>query len=216
MKKPLIIAHRGDRKQYPDNSMEAFVSAFQQGADGIELDVQIDTDGQLIIVHDYIYDSSQSYLLLSDVLKQFVGMGRIEMELKFFEKEGIGKLAEIIDRFASADIEITSSITPLLAYVKEALPQVKTGLIFQKKLLDEWMTEKIIMKFILGYLRLTRADILHLDLSVYTPAIMLALKHNNQHSHTHLTSASLTDYQKVVALGIDQCTVDDLSVLEYR
>lgn len=49
---PLIIAHRGDSKNAPENTISAFQSALQRGADGIELDVRLTKDGQLVVYHD--------------------------------------------------------------------------------------------------------------------------------------------------------------------
>jgi len=50
---PLIIAHRGASADLPDNTLAAFALAADQGADGIELDVQFSADGQLVIFHDF-------------------------------------------------------------------------------------------------------------------------------------------------------------------
>jgi len=50
---PLVIAHRGASAELPDNTMAAFALAAEQGADGIELDVQFSADGQLVIYHDF-------------------------------------------------------------------------------------------------------------------------------------------------------------------
>ena len=52
MTKPFIWAHRGASSICPENTMEAFRKAIELGADGIELDVQISDDGQLIVIHD--------------------------------------------------------------------------------------------------------------------------------------------------------------------
>ena len=48
-----IIAHRGYSSLYPENTMHAFKEAVVTGADGIELDVQLSSDGELVIYHDY-------------------------------------------------------------------------------------------------------------------------------------------------------------------
>ena len=48
-----IIAHRGASADAPDNSMEAFGLAIEQGADLIETDVQITQDGVLVLEHDF-------------------------------------------------------------------------------------------------------------------------------------------------------------------
>jgi glycerophosphoryl diester phosphodiesterase len=46
------IAHRGFSKMYPENTMLAFRKAVEAGCDGIELDVQLTKDNQLVIIHD--------------------------------------------------------------------------------------------------------------------------------------------------------------------
>lgn len=50
--RPLLIGHRGASLARPENSLAAFALALQQGADGLELDVQLSADGQIAIVHD--------------------------------------------------------------------------------------------------------------------------------------------------------------------
>ena len=47
-----VTAHRGASMQFPENTMAAFVGAFEQGADWIELDVQESRDGQIYVMHD--------------------------------------------------------------------------------------------------------------------------------------------------------------------
>lgn len=49
---PLIIAHRGASSDAPENTITAFALAVEQGADGIELDVQLSADGVPVVIHD--------------------------------------------------------------------------------------------------------------------------------------------------------------------
>ena len=49
---PLIIAHRGDVTNAPENTIRAFQKALELGADGIELDVRLTKDDQLVVFHD--------------------------------------------------------------------------------------------------------------------------------------------------------------------
>lgn len=56
MKITEIFAHRGACGYEPENTMEAFALAVEQGADGIELDVQLTKDGKLVIFHDETID----------------------------------------------------------------------------------------------------------------------------------------------------------------
>jgi glycerophosphoryl diester phosphodiesterase len=46
------IAHRGYSSRYPENTMEAFRAAVDAGADIIEFDVQVSSDGRAVVIHD--------------------------------------------------------------------------------------------------------------------------------------------------------------------
>ncbi|MEZ5383015.1 MAG: glycerophosphodiester phosphodiesterase [Microthrixaceae bacterium] len=50
---PIIIAHRGASADQPENSLAAFREAGEQGADGVELDVRLTIDEQLVLSHDH-------------------------------------------------------------------------------------------------------------------------------------------------------------------
>ncbi len=56
MAKTKIFAHRGasgwDKQYAPENTMPAFEKAIEMGSDGIELDVQLTKDGEIVICHD--------------------------------------------------------------------------------------------------------------------------------------------------------------------
>ena len=54
--KPLVWAHRGASGYAPENTLEAFALAITQGADGIELDVQLTKDDQIVVIHDETID----------------------------------------------------------------------------------------------------------------------------------------------------------------
>lgn len=47
-----IICHRGYSGRYPENTLLAFRKAIETGADGIELDVHLTKDGQVVVIHD--------------------------------------------------------------------------------------------------------------------------------------------------------------------
>ncbi len=52
MKGPSICAHRGASAYAPENTLEAFALAEKMRADGIELDVHLTSDGQVVVIHD--------------------------------------------------------------------------------------------------------------------------------------------------------------------
>lgn len=49
---PLIIAHRGASANAPENTMTAFKLAWEEGADGIEGDFFLSSDGEVVCIHD--------------------------------------------------------------------------------------------------------------------------------------------------------------------
>ena len=54
--KTQIWAHRGASAYAPENTLEAFRLAAEMGADGVELDVQLSRDGELVVAHDETID----------------------------------------------------------------------------------------------------------------------------------------------------------------
>ncbi len=49
---PLNIGHRGAAGGAPENTLASFELAWRQGADGIEFDVQLSSDGVPMVIHD--------------------------------------------------------------------------------------------------------------------------------------------------------------------
>lgn len=71
----LIWAHRGASGYAPENTMKAFKLAHRQGADGIELDIHLTKDKQIVVAHDETIDRCSN------------GTGRIvDMTLKELHK----------------------------------------------------------------------------------------------------------------------------------
>ena len=49
---PRVWAHRGDSAHQVENTLEAFAVARDAGADGVELDVRLTRDGEVVVFHD--------------------------------------------------------------------------------------------------------------------------------------------------------------------
>ncbi len=54
----LNFAHRGASHDAPENTLAAFRLAAQQGADGIELDVTLSADGEVVVIHNDTVDAT--------------------------------------------------------------------------------------------------------------------------------------------------------------
>lgn len=47
-----IWAHRGSSGEYPENTMLSFRKAVEEKSDGLEIDVHLSKDGEVVIIHD--------------------------------------------------------------------------------------------------------------------------------------------------------------------
>jgi glycerophosphoryl diester phosphodiesterase len=98
--RPRVWAHRGASALQPENTMVAFETARDAGADGIELDVRLDRDGTVIVFHD-------------EDLKRLCGRpGRVEdmpeAERKTLRVAGqpVPTLAEVLDWIGTLEVNV--------------------------------------------------------------------------------------------------------------
>ncbi len=54
--KILNVSHRGANRVAPENTLAAFEAALEMEADGVELDVMLSKDGEVVVIHDYEVD----------------------------------------------------------------------------------------------------------------------------------------------------------------
>jgi glycerophosphoryl diester phosphodiesterase len=58
--RPLVFAHRGGAALAPENTMAAFDRAVSLGVDGLELDVRLSSDGEVVVHHDRTLERTTS------------------------------------------------------------------------------------------------------------------------------------------------------------
>ena len=126
--KPLIIAHRGASYNAPENTLAAVKLAWQMDADGVEVDVHLTKDGQVVVFHDENtrrYGGSKkpiSECNYSELLKLDVGRFMGEK----YKGERIPLFAEVINTVPENKIlviEIKSgpeTIVPLQSIIRES------------------------------------------------------------------------------------------------
>jgi glycerophosphoryl diester phosphodiesterase len=93
----LIFAHRGSAGTHPENTLEAFYEADKVGADGIELDVQLTKDGEVVVIHDETVDrTTNGKGFVKDLtLKEIQKLDASYKNKKLFRKSGIPSLREV-------------------------------------------------------------------------------------------------------------------------
>lgn len=100
------IAHRGFSGMYPENTMLAFEKAIEAGCEGIELDVHLTKDEEIVIIHDEdIRRTTNGVGLVKDYtleeLRKFDARGQFEGKYGF---NGIPTLKEYFEYVREKDI----------------------------------------------------------------------------------------------------------------
>ena len=220
-KPPLLIAHRGDTISFPENTLEGFLSAFEKGADGVELDIHF-YNNEIIVVHNYLFDGSKSYPRLEDILKRIHLKGRIEIEIKEFDTKILQPLKKVLSKFPHADFELTTSEIPLAPYIKEQFSQIPFGLILQDFFFQDWMAQEFVEQKLIGWGKLTKADRLHIPLKIlerFGQDILVGKLHTAGfivHSHIFNTEEQNDSFIKISKWNVDQCTFDNIDGLNLK
>jgi len=101
----LFFAHRGSSHKYSENTRAAYLQAIDEGADGIECDVHLSLDGQVVCHHDPTVDrtSDASGLVSAFTLQQlkamdFTGVVPAEVPAEYgTENEQLLSLDELLE-----------------------------------------------------------------------------------------------------------------------
>lgn len=106
-KKIKVWAHRGASGYAPENTMDAFRKAIEMKADGIELDVNLTKDGEVVVIHDEVLDrvsdgTGRVQDFTCNELKKF-NFNKIHPE---YEKEEIPTLEEVYQLIKPTDLTI--------------------------------------------------------------------------------------------------------------
>ena len=115
----LIFAHRGYSALFPENTMQAFREAEKAGADGIELDVQLTKDGEVVVIHDEKVDrttNGKGYVkdfTYKDLRKLNAGGQKKKL---FSQIEPIPSLVEVLEWMKAnniiCNIELKNGVLP--------------------------------------------------------------------------------------------------------
>ena len=126
---PLIVAHRGDSANAPENTLASFRLALANGADGIELDVMFSADQKLVVIHDDTLDRTTNGQGLvgatpSDAIRELDAGSRFGEK---FKGEPVPLLDEVFAEFGGKfliNVELKNYKTP-----KDQLPDFVVALI---------------------------------------------------------------------------------------
>lgn len=110
-----IFAHRGYSAAYAENTMSAFIAAEKAGADGLELDVQLTKDDEVVVIHDEKVDRTTSGNGFVKNLT-FKEIRKFNANKKSVKKEPIPSLIEVLEWMQTnqliCNIELKNGLFP--------------------------------------------------------------------------------------------------------
>lgn len=122
-----IFAHRGASGNFPENTIASFKEAARLQVYGVEFDVHMTADGELVVIHDETIDRTSNGtgyvkdMTLTDLKKHDFG----NWFSSEFQGETIPTLSEVLDVFDSTghklNIELKSDIFPYDGMVMKVL-----------------------------------------------------------------------------------------------
>jgi glycerophosphoryl diester phosphodiesterase len=114
----LIFAHRGYSAAFPENTMRAFYEAEKAGADGIEIDVQMTKDGEIVVIHDEKVDRTTNGTgFVKDLtLNEIQKLDASNKFKQFLKKEPVPTFKELLDWLTTnslvCNVELKNGIFP--------------------------------------------------------------------------------------------------------
>jgi glycerophosphoryl diester phosphodiesterase len=126
-----VIAHRGGCARAPENTLEAMRLGVADGADGLELDVRLSADGEVVVIHDPTVDRTTDG---TGAVARMKLAQLISLDAGFrFNAPPLGRATTIKARIPTLDEVLRSFPTiPLLIEIKAPLAGIATRRLIEK------------------------------------------------------------------------------------
>jgi glycerophosphoryl diester phosphodiesterase len=212
MNQLLKIGHRGVKGHEPENTLISFQKAIDLKVDGIELDVHLNSDGEIIVIHDETIDRTTNGKGLvknfsSLQLKQF-GIPTLSEVLYLIDKQcfvnielkGIGTakpVAKLIALFISqknwnhTDFLVSSFDWKMLEEVQLLNPKIRIGVLTEES-----------VDLALAFAKKIKAYSIHPDYRLLTKE-NVALMQENEFEVYPWTVNSKEDIQKIKSFNVN-------------
>ncbi|GAB3749193.1 glycerophosphodiester phosphodiesterase [Microlunatus parietis] len=118
----VLTAHRGSPDRAPENTLPAFAAAIADGADELELDLQVTTDDQLVVFHDQTVDR------ITDGTGPLADFSLAELRELSVSGERIATFDEVLDTVAGHPLQVelkAPKAAPRLAALLRERPELE-------------------------------------------------------------------------------------------
>jgi glycerophosphoryl diester phosphodiesterase len=238
-----IVAHRGCPDSAPENTIPAFLRAVDLGADAVELDVRLTSDGAVVVYHYFYLDkitdltgpiftrnwdeirqarfqdpggSEARIPLLEQVLDVLAGRIGLEIEIKGPESESVEAVASVLLNHPQAwdSLEITSYDPMLLNRFQGLISGVPTDLLIPRS--EPWMRQDVVAYTALQRGRMAGARAVHLHPSQLDKETVGLIRSTDMEVHAWDVN-DFCSLELVRELGIPRLDTDALrQALDFR
>ena len=122
-----MLGHRGARHAAPENTLAAFELARVEGADGVELDVRLDRDARVIVLHDRTLERVTEGSETRDV----EALGASELSGVSLRGERVPLLADVLawarERNLRVNVELKRDVSRPLALLRNVSRVVRAS-----------------------------------------------------------------------------------------
>ena len=104
--KPLILAHRGASGTTPENTLISFQKAIEDGADGVEFDVQLSSDGEPVVIHDETLErtTAKEGRVVDSTFKELTSYGAGAHYEERYKNEKIPSLRNVLEIVSDMEV----------------------------------------------------------------------------------------------------------------
>lgn len=144
-----MIAHRGFKGSNPEHTMLAYTTAVRQGADTLELDLQVTSDGVVVVFHDNLMETKTnlSGRVADKTLSQVQAATYDAVQSSpVYDNVRIPTLAEVIEYAKEVDVKLFIEIKDIRTFADIALMinQVKTAGLLDKSSFTSFQMDRVV------------------------------------------------------------------------
>lgn len=211
------LGHRGYSEKYPENTMIAFIKAIECGFDGIETDVHLTKDKQLVLIHDEKIDRTSNG---KGYVKDYTYQELCQFNFNYRFKDIVVRiplLEELLNYCADKDVLLNIEIkTDKIHYPN--IEQMTYDLVKQKGMLNKVIFSSFYLKSLLKLREINKTiylGYLFEDDYEVNKEIVFIYNFNAAHpKYVFLNEKEINDYH-LRGIDVNTWTVNDEVIIEF-
>ncbi len=210
----LVFGHRGARAYAPMNTLPSFELALEQGADGVELDVRLTRDGEMIIMHDDRVDATTdgegrvSDFTLAEIQSLDAGSWFGEA-FKGARVPTLDEVFEAIGARTRINVEIKPEFGRSSGEVEHKVAEAIRRHGLARRVIVSSFNPVTLRRFRRAMPEVPIGYLYSRDVPFFVPQLMIGLPHEARHPHFDMIDAKYMAWAKRQGYRVNTWTVND-------